>query len=183
MYWAERLVWTKLALHLHAILVTVLITLVHVTSTNITTAVAALAVVAVRSSIFEEGVVAKFPLQILNVGIVVEVTWLYLVLIRGLLILLMTIGVLRLLRREVVRVAIVELTTRAQGSQVVSLNIFHLQVWAGSVGWKQTASISLLLFMLFVVQKHLEHVLAMNQLVFEFLSSQKLSLQERSLNI
>ena len=84
MYWAERLVWTKLALHLHAILVTVLITLVHVTSANITTAVAALAVVAVRSSILEEGVVAKFPLQILNVGIVVEVTWLYLVLIRGL---------------------------------------------------------------------------------------------------
>ena len=83
-YWAERLVWTKLALHLHAILVTVLITLVHVTSANITTVVAALAVVGVRSSILEEGVVAKFPLQILNVGIVVEVTWLYLVLIRGL---------------------------------------------------------------------------------------------------
>lgn len=48
----------------------------------------------------------------------------------------------------------------------MTLDILHFQVRTGGVWWEQSAAISLLLFMLLVVQEHFKHILAMDQLVF-----------------
>lgn len=47
------------------------------------------------------------------------------------------------------------------------LDVLHLEVGAAGVGWKQACCVALLVLVLLVEDKHLEKVLAMDQLMLE----------------
>ena len=80
-------------------------------------------------------------------------------------------------------ISVKQFTTRAKISQVMTLDVFHFQVRARGVGWKKSASIPLLIFVLFIEEKHLEHVLTMNQFVLQLFILQELSVKERPFNV
>ena len=63
------------------------------------------------------------------------------------------------------------------------LNVFHFQIWATSVGWKQATGVFHLVFVLLIELKHFKKVVSMDQFVLELLSFEKFSLQERSFNV
>ena len=124
----------------------------------------------------EERVVTKLLRQVLHVLIVVEVGLLLLVLVNFRIVAARSV-IMRLLWREI-GVSIEELSTWAQSRKVVALDVFHLQVGAGSVRWEKSTHVLLLLSVLLVEDEHLEHVLSVDQLVFELLSPQEFRLQE-----
>lgn len=122
----------------------------------------------------EERIVAQLLGQFLHVPIVVENAWVLRnstrvlgrlrVLARG-----VSVGVRGkrvLVRvREAASIPVIELTTWAQRCNVVPLDVFHFEVWAGGVGRQEPCSIPLLLLMLLIEKQHLKHVLSVDQLV------------------
>ena len=90
---------------------------------------------------------------------------------------------LRIVVRRESGISVKQLATGAQIGQVMTLDVFHFQVRAGGVGRKEPASISLLIFVLLIEEKHLEHVLSVDQLVLQLLILQELGVKERPLNV
>ena len=80
-------------------------------------------------------------------------------------------------------ISVKQLTTRAKISQVMTMDVFHFQVRARGIGRKESAGISLLIFVLLIEKKHLEHVLTMDQFVLQLFVLQELSVKERSFNV
>ena len=74
-------------------------------------------------------------------------------------------------------ISVKQLTAGAKISHVMTMDVFHFQVRARGVGWKESTGISLLIFVLLIEQKHFEHVLTMNQFVLQFLILQELGVR------
>ena len=80
-------------------------------------------------------------------------------------------------------ISVKQLTTGTKISHVMTMDVFHFQVRARGIGRKESAGISLLIFVLLIEKKHLEHVLTMDQFVLQLLVLQEFSIKERSFNV